>query len=92
MAGKPKKKDPIHTVKCECNRCGDIAFVIPGNEHFTCRGFDKAFTQKATKALLNRMKSNHPKGIWMAYVKTGDSLPPLQMEAITSIDGTTSVN
>lgn len=60
---KIKKVTVVH--KCECNRCGQVAHVEPGKEHFACKGFTETFFSKIP-ANLRDIRGR--KGTWVLWV------------------------
>jgi len=59
----PKVKKIKSVVKCECSKCGQVAFVEPNQTHAFCRGF------KLSKPLPTMFASLHGKnkGTWIPY-------------------------
>lgn len=63
----PKAKKITVVVKCQCDVCGQVSHVEPGNQHFYCNGI------KAVRPLPLAFKDlRHPdpkrKGLWREYL------------------------
>lgn len=75
---KIKKVTVVH--KCQCNRCGQVAHVETGKEHFSCKGFTPEFYSKIP-ANLRDIRGR--KGTWVLW-----TAPVLQVASEEPIEET----
>lgn len=63
------KKIAIQVVKCQCNVCGQVAFVEPNLRHHHCNAI-KLLPGQILPALFRSLSHPDPnkKGRWIAYV------------------------